>query len=205
MKTRKLRSKLFILVAVIGLAVTAASCSKDNETVPQAEAVTTEQNYELRNGQGNGGIQGLDPIAVIAQEAGFNELVSAIVYVDEELNAGLLELFLNGRDQYTVFAPTDEAFFDLYDALGIQDITALPATTVLEVLKYHVTEGRRGSNSVVPKRGVRTIETLQGETFTVDTEAMITAVGSTAQITTADIPASNGFIHVIDGVLLYFE
>lgn len=204
MKTRKIKSTIFLLAAVIGFAVFSASCSKDNETVPQPEVLANEEIDAMKNGQG-AGLPGLEPIAVIAQDAGFNELVAAIVYVDAELNAGLLELFLNGKDQYTVFAPTDEAFQNLYAALGITAITDLPADVVLDVLFYHVTEGRRGSNSVVPKRGVRTIETLLGENFTVNTEAMITAIGSTAYITTPDILASNGIIHVIDGVLLHFE
>jgi uncharacterized surface protein with fasciclin (FAS1) repeats len=204
MKTIKLNSKVFILLAFMGLVIFAASCSKDNETVPQSDLVADGQISDLKNGQ-NSGLPSLDPIAVIAQEEGLNELVNAILYVDEELNAGLLELFLNGKDQNTVFAPTDDAFFALYGALGITGITSLPATTVLEVLKYHVTEGRRGANSVVPKNGLRTIKTLQGEKFTVNSDAMITAVGSTAYITDPDIQASNGIIHIIDGVLLYFE
>src|SRR5690606_24156667 len=44
---------------------------------------------------------GEDPIAAIAIDAGFSELVSALMYVDDELNAGLVNLFLNGTDQYT--------------------------------------------------------------------------------------------------------
>ena len=62
------------------LAIFAASCNKDNETAPQSDVIANEQDYELKNGQSNG-LPGLDPIAVIAQEEGFNELVAAIVYV----------------------------------------------------------------------------------------------------------------------------
>jgi uncharacterized surface protein with fasciclin (FAS1) repeats len=49
------------------------------------------------------------------------------------------------------------------------------------------------------KTGVkpRKKETLLGETFTVDRDAMITAIGNTAYIVIPDISASNGVIHVI--------
>lgn len=153
--------------------------------------------------------KGDESIAAIAIANGsFNELVDALLYVDEELNAGLVDLFLNGKDQYTVFAPVDSAFFNLYNALdpngGIDSIRDLPADLVLNVLLYHVTEGRRASNSVVPKNNYKTIETLLGSTFSVNSSAMITGGNSTANIIIdlKDISASNGIIHVIDAVLL---
>jgi len=142
-------------------------------------------------------------IAEIAIAAGFDELVGALVYVDEELGAGLVDLFLEGTDQYTVFAPTNDAFEALYEALEIDGITDLPAELVLDVLLYHVTEGRRAANSVVPPVRVRVITTLLGATFTVDSDAVITDIyGQEANIVTANISASNGIIHVIDTVIL---
>lgn len=140
-------------------------------------------------------------------EGEFNELVKALLFVDAELGTGLVDA-LNGTDQYTVFAPTDAAFMALYSALGVGGIDELPAELVRDVLLYHVTDGRRASNSVVPKKNVRTIETLLGVTFTVDTTPMITAVGNTANFVEGDdgllidISASNGIIHVIDAVIL---
>jgi uncharacterized surface protein with fasciclin (FAS1) repeats len=143
------------------------------------------------------------PIAEIAIGAGFSELVGALAYVDEELDAGLVNLFLKGRDQYTVFAPTNEAFENLYATLGVDGISDLPADLVLNVLFYHVTEGRRAANSVVPRFGTRVINTLLGLTFSVDTNGVITDIaGQEANIVAADISASNGIIHVIDTVIL---
>jgi len=146
---------------------------------------------------------GTESIAAIAIAAGFDELVGALFYVDAELGAGLVDLFLNGRDQYTVFAPTNEAFEELYSLLGIDEITDLPPELVLDVLLYHVVEGRRAANSVVPPVRPRTITTLLGATFTVDRNGVITDIfGQTANIVAADISASNGIIHVIDTVIL---
>ncbi|MFU8842005.1 MAG: fasciclin domain-containing protein, partial [Nitriliruptoraceae bacterium] len=90
----------------------------------------------------------------------------------------------------------------LYGAVGVDGITDLPAELVLDVLQYHVAEGRRAANSVVPRNGERTVTTLLGATFSVDTDAEITAVGNSAQIIAPNISASNGIIHVIDAVIL---
>ena len=147
---------------------------------------------------------GPDSIAEIAIDAGFDELVGALVYVDEELGAGLVDLFLEGTDQYTVFAPTNAAFEALYDRYpGVEGITDFDAELVLDVLFYHVVEGRRAANSVVPPVRDRTITTLLGASFTVNRDAVITDIaGQEVNIVAANISASNGIIHVIDTVLL---
>ena len=174
---------MVLLVMVIGV-----SCQK--EALPEVQAAAAPQ-------------KGTDPIAKIAIDNNFTELVGALSYVDKELNAGLVDLFLNGKDQYTVFAPTNEAFQALYKALGVSAITDLPAPLVLSVLQYHVTEGRRAANSVVPKNGEKVITTLlPSATFSVAPDLSIKAIGNTANIVSANISASNGIIHVIDAVLL---
>jgi uncharacterized surface protein with fasciclin (FAS1) repeats len=144
-----------------------------------------------------------DPIAQIAIDAGFTELVGALVYVDDELGTNLVELFSTRSGQYTVFAPTNEAFGDLYAFLGISEISDLPPELVLDVLLYHVTEGRRAANSVVPLRAPRTITTLLGATFSVDNTGTITdTFGQEVGIVAPNISASNGIVHVVDTVLL---
>jgi len=146
--------------------------------------------------------KGTDPIAQIAFDKGFSELLGALYYVDSELQTDLVDLFSTGKDQHTVFAPTDDAFISLYTALGIGKISDLPAELVLDVLLYHVTEGRRASNSVVPKMNDRTIKTLLDQSFTVQIDGSIKAIGNTAKITDVDLSASNGIIHVLDAVIL---
>ncbi len=198
---RKLAFKALLLSAFAFIAV---SCEKDDmqlngETAnPDGSSAVTENNQAPAPGTLS--------IAEIAIGEGFDEPVGALTYVDENLDAGLVDLFLNGTDQFTVFAPTNEAFEDLYEALGADEITDLPAELVLDVLFYHVVEGRRAANSVVPRARTRTITTLLGETFTVNLGGVITDIaGQEVNIETADITASNGIIHVIDTVLLPLE
>jgi uncharacterized surface protein with fasciclin (FAS1) repeats len=149
-------------------------------------------------------------------EREFTQLVAALTYVDATQGTSLVSLFRDGSDQYTVFAPTDAAFRQLYALAGtllgipVDDITDLPSAIVREVLLYHVTEGRRAANSVVPQNGVRTISTLMGETFAV-TPGQRIRDGLTpldpdprpdAAIVSENVSASNGLIHIIDQVIL---
>lgn len=202
----KKRNLIFQIAVVSLLTLTITSCEKE-ALAPGSD------NADFKKGRAKAApAPSEQSIAEIAINAGFSELVNALSFVDAKLETGLVDLFLNGTDQYTVFAPTNDAFEALYDALGVTGIgdeagQLNDAGLVLNVLLYHVTEGRRAANSVVPPRGVRVIETLlEGATFNVDTDAKITAIGNTANILVAqelfNISASNGIIHVIDAVIL---
>lgn len=134
------------------------------------------------------GASGDDTIVDVAMAAdGFDVLVAAVV------EAGLVDA-LSGDRQLTVFAPTDEAF----NALGItaDNVDQLDDEFLVDVLTYHVPPGRRYADSVV---NAPTVPTLNGAEIDVDGT---TLNGGQADIVATDIEASNGVIHVIDGVLL---
>lgn len=191
--------KALVLTAFVAFNFSSCSPEENNTDNSTASKLTIKETFDAFN---RAPAPGNTSIAGVAVGAGFNELVSALVYVDSELDTGLVNLFANGRDQYTVFAPTDQAFQNLYTALNINSITELPAPLVRDVLLYHVVEGRRAANSVVPRRGTREITTLLGSQFSVTSMGSINAIGNTANITAANISASNGIIHVVDTVLL---
>ena len=199
------RRMTFQLLLLSALAVFAVSCEKESsqlEVEPENPEAAIKKASENR---GNSNAPGDQSIAAIATEEGFTELLGALEYVDEKLETGLVDLFSTGTDQYTVFAPTNDAFMALYEALGedVDEITDLEPELVRDVLFYHVTEGRRASNSVVPPVRPRTIETLLGETFSVNKNGIITDIADQEiSIILADVSASNGIIHVIGGVLL---
>ena len=156
-------------------------------------------------------------IAEIAEEKGFTLLLAAVDYIAADNPSSSLIAGLLNNDQYTVFAPTDVAFVNLVTTLdGAFDdfdpsdpFTSIDALlgegTVEAVVSYHVTEGRRAANSVLPRNNERTIETLlEDANFSVDKDGKITAVGNTAQIILglANTSASNGIVHPIDAVIL---
>ena len=211
--TRVLLASL-LLISTLGLAacsedVTAPANTAASSSDAQGFAADTAFETELKPGGST--------IDEIADAEGFTLLLAAVEYIAETnpesgLVAGLLD-----RDQYTVFAPTDDAFLALVGAVeadldpevlendgpfaAIDDL--LGPGTIEAVVSYHVTEGRRSSKSVLPRNRDRTIQTLlEDASFSVSSGGMITAVGSTATITLPDQSASNGIIHVIDAVLL---
>ena len=105
-----------------------------------------------------------------------------------------------------MFAPTDQAFQNA--GLNAGNVCqALDQTTLTSVLLFHVTEGRRFSNSVLPHNvgQVKTIDTqLAGHSFTVDRAGTIgrTNTSPAPQIIIPNIAATNGVIHAVDQVLL---
>ncbi len=110
--------------------------------------------------------------------------------------AGLVET-LKGDGPFTVFAPTDEAFAALPE--GTVDTLLLPENKdqLTSILTYHVVPGKVMSGDL--SDGM-TAETVQGTEVTIGTEGGVTV--NDANVVTADIEASNGVIHVIDGVIM---
>jgi uncharacterized surface protein with fasciclin (FAS1) repeats len=130
-------------------------------------------------------------IAVNEASGEFDELIAAVS------RAGFVEV-LNGSRQFTVFAPTDAAFEDLYDALGVGGVEDIPIGTLRAVLLHHVAPGERFSDDVVGSTRVRTLN----RDFVMPTVEGGNAYIDGARILLPDVDASNGVIHVIDAVLL---
>lgn len=130
-------------------------------------------------------------IVETAQEAGsFSTLLAAAEA------AGLVDT-LTGEGPFTVFAPTDEAFAALPE--GTVDTLLLPENKdqLTSILTYHVVPGKVMSSDLT--NGMMA-ETVQGESLEIMTEGGVTVGG--VNVTQPDIQASNGVIHVIDGVLM---
>jgi uncharacterized surface protein with fasciclin (FAS1) repeats len=127
-------------------------------------------------------------IAVNAQSGEFSTLIAAVQA------AGLVDT-LDGRRQFTVFAPTDAAFAKL--GLNAGNIaTALPTDTLRNILLYHVAPGKRLAADVLASTKVRM---LNKQFAAVDASA---GTIDGAPIIATDIQVSNGVIHVVSDVLL---
>lgn len=109
--------------------------------------------------------------------------------------AGLAET-LKGEGPFTVFAPTDEAFAKLPE--GTLNGLLQDKEKLSMILKYHVVEGTVTSKDVAK---LSSAQTVGGKELKISTAGGRVMVGK-ATVTQADIPASNGVIHVIDSVLL---
>jgi uncharacterized surface protein with fasciclin (FAS1) repeats len=120
---------------------------------------------------------------------GFSTLVAAVQA------AGLVEV-LQGEGPFTVFAPTDAAFAALPE--GLLEKLLLPENQALlvRILTYHVVAGQVLAADVV----AGDVATVEGQNITLAIANGVTVNG--ANVTLADVLASNGVIHVIDAVLL---
>lgn len=108
--------------------------------------------------------------------------------------AGLVET-LKGEGPFTVFAPTDEAFAKLPDG-ALDGLLANPEQ-LKAVLLYHVVSGKVMAADV---GGLSEAASVGGAMIPIDTSAGVTVAGAT--VTTTDIEATNGVIHVIDTVMM---
>lgn len=117
--------------------------------------------------------------------------------------AGLVDT-LKGPGPFTVFAPTDDAFAKLPEGT-VETLLKDPTGDLAEILKYHVVAGEVMAADVVKLDGQK-VKTVQGAELTVgvdgDKVTLTDAAGNTVNVVTTDVDASNGVIHVIDGVLL---
>jgi transforming growth factor-beta-induced protein len=130
-------------------------------------------------------------VSVNASSGEFDYLIAAAARAD-------LVATLDGNRQFTVFAPTDAAFEDLFDALGVASVNDIPLDTLRAVLLYHVAPGERFAADVLSADRIRTLQ----RGFIAPSVVGTTAYVNGAEILAADIDASNGVIHVIDAVLL---
>lgn len=122
--------------------------------------------------------------------------------VHNTLETALIESGLDGvtsdtEADLTLFAPTDAAF----DALPDGVLTSLlddADGALVNVLLHHVVGGTALSTDLSDGQEVLT---LQGETVTVSINGGVITIND-AEVTIADLPASNGVVHVIDAVLV---
>ncbi len=132
-----------------------------------------------------------EDIPTNAQNTGVHDsLVAALTQAE-------LVATLQGDGPFTVFAPTDQAFADAgIDLAALDNVDG--KATLTDILTYHVYAGAVQSSAVTDGM---TVTMLNGDdaTFTV-TDGTV-KIGE-ATVTTADVIASNGVIHVIDKVLM---
>jgi transforming growth factor-beta-induced protein len=165
-------TKLFLAAILVSSLAVFSSCEKEDE------------------------VQMPKSIAEIASEnPDFSILVSALVKAD-------LATTLSQAGNYTVFAPTNDAFEALFDDLGVSGINDLSAEALKPILLYHVL-GEKKTASMITEGYYSTLSPAQGSYVSLLIQtAMGVKLNNSAMVTSADIMATNGVIHVIDKVIL---
>lgn len=169
----------FLTIAVVATSMLFVSCKEDEKTETPTPTAPTQKT-----------------IAGIASgDTSFSILVAALG------KASLVET-LNGTGNFTVFAPTNAAFrkYGITEQViaGITDAEEI--AELKESLLYHVlgTEVKAAqlTNAYVP-----TLFTVGGNGVSLQTAIAPVKLNATVNVTTADVDASNGVVHIIDDVL----
>ncbi len=135
---------------------------------------------------------GTKDIVDTAVEAGSFKTLAAALKA-----AGLVDT-LKGKGPFTVFAPTDAAFAKL-PAGTVEDLLKPEnKAKLVSILTYHVVAGAVGAAQVTKMSSAKALNGLSLSVSVMGEKVMI----NNATVTSADIAASNGVIHVIDTVLL---
>lgn len=167
---------------LVGLLIATGACSDDddenNNTQPRTIAEIASDNTNL------------------------STLVAALDRAD-------LVATLDGTTEYTVFAPTNAAFNSFLQANGFANLEAVPVPVLREVLLNHVLSGETTSSEIstgyVKTLGKGSASATNTLSMYINTSSGVMLNGGAsnggAMVTTADVQASNGVIHIVDNVI----
>ena len=187
--------KRLCVIGLLAIALPLAACaSTPNETAADG-ATGTESSETAQPETTQPEVAQADATVVdVAVDSGsFQTLTAAI-------QAAGLEETLQGAGPFTVFAPTDEAFAALPE--GTVEELLLPENRdrLVQILTYHVVPGAVASSDILPGE----VATVEGTSVNLVVQDGTVQVNE-ATVIQADVPASNGVIHVIDSVLIPAE
>ena len=187
--------RIIAAAAIIGLGIAAAGCTSAPMATSAAPAPASSSAASSTPTMSASAAE-MDIVDTAVAAGIFGTLATALT------EAGLVET-LKGEGPFTVFAPTDEAFAALPD--GALDKLVADKKALTGVLTYHVISGEVMASQVTGMNGQK-VKTVQGGEITIkvaDGKVSLTdAAGNTVNVIQTDVTASNGVIHVIDGVLM---
>ena len=216
--------KIAAAVAVVSALTLSAACGADDTEAASADDTTSTQSTPMDDSasdeamadpaanlvgpgcadyakavpDGAGSVAGMaqDPVAVAASN---NPLLKTLVAaVSGQLNPKVnLVDTLNG-DEFTVFAPVDDAFAQLPKKTVTSLAQPKNADLLTSILTYHVVPGKVMAADVV---NLTEAKTVNGKPVAIRVEGDTVMINN-AKVAQADINTSNGVIHVVDAVIL---
>jgi uncharacterized surface protein with fasciclin (FAS1) repeats len=137
-----------------------------------------------------------DIVATAAASPDLSTLVKAVTA------AGLVDT-LESPGPFTVFAPTDVAFAELPNGTLAHLLEPANIKELVSVLTYHVISGNIPSTDLKPSQDLATVEGSSLRIVKNSTAApyQVNVYVNQAKVTTPDVVCTNGFVHIIDGVL----
>lgn len=161
------------------------------EPAPPTQVPSTETPTPTPPGPGASDNQGKNLLALAESNASFTTLTKA-------LKAAGLTGALQGKDNLTIFAPTNAAFAKLPPDALQELLKPANKEVLIKILTYHVVPGKVLSSDL--KSGE--VKSLEGGTINVKVDPATGVTVNDAKVTQADITGTNGVIHAIDQVIL---
>jgi transforming growth factor-beta-induced protein len=177
----------WFIVPLALLALIAAGCGDDDDDDTAEDSAATDEEMAEEEEMG-------DVLEVAAAEGDLG------TFLDATEAAGIMD-GLHGEGPFTVFAPTDDAFAAYLDQSGMtQDEVFGDMAMAESIIGYHIVNMSEMADQVMAMDG-QTLMTSSGQELPITVEGETVMVGN-ATVERYDIEASNGVIHVIDGVLV---
>jgi len=177
-----MKRHLALAVIVPALAFGVAACGDDEST--GGAAGTSEQQAPSTQQKGQ------DVVALAQDTPDLSTLVTAV-------STAKLAETLQGKGPFTVFAPTNAAFQKLGDAQVQSLLEPKKRDQLTKILTYHVVPRKLTAADLADGQQLKTVA---GEKLPVKVDGGTVRVGN-ATVTQPDVEASNGVVHLIDGVL----
>jgi len=188
----------------VALVLSGGNLMVNNATVTVTDIVTTNGIIHVIDtvlippaGMTNPGISGaphgMNIVETAVAAGNFNTLATALTVT------GLIDTLSNTGDTFTVFAPTDAAFAAL--PAGELDRLIADPDRLRAVLLNHVIGGSAVDSVTAMSLAGQSVLTASGDTIDISVSGGNLMIDN-ATVTTADVMASNGIIHVIDSVLI---
>lgn len=167
--------------------------------VEEGEWVAVEVPAELQYGaEGDGGEAAAGDYATVVDAVAGQPNLTTLASVLPMAGADAVAA-LTGEGPFTIFAPSDEAFNTFMAANAELVNQALADPTLLSgLLLYHVVPG----NLTLADLAAGEVTTVNGAPLTIAVDGDTVTINSMYTVTTADILAGNGVVHIIDGVLV---
>jgi len=198
----------FLLILLAAFAFSFTSCEdtkKKEEEKAQMEQEEAERQAEMEAEEERMEMESNSIAAKAMATDSLSTLVSALQ------NAELATTFTEDEGPYTVFAPTNSAFEKVDKATLDELMKSENKDKLATVLKYHVVDDEITASDLSQmiedaENGEATFSTMEGAELTamMDGENIVLkdGNGNTAKIIATDIEASNGMVHLIDGVVM---
>ena len=173
----KILSRLKIALAIISLTFFAISCDNDTvDTMPVADNTIT---------------------GIAKSNSNFTILTQALVKAD-------LAATLQEAGPFTVFAPTDAAFTAFLKTTPYATINDVPKEALTQILLNHVVSGAVKSTDLSTGYVKTLAKSVTSGTNTMSLYVNLKSgvkLNGVATVSTADVKASNGYIHIVDAVI----